>query len=191
MDGTCSHCGNMTISVLRSRLQYLEETGAPSYIPRSSFSSGPAQKKPTSVNNLDDLRVTVRNTPPSQSPRAPHSSMTLQPVELPRARADPSRAVPVDTFGVPPEDKMSITASEVERISSGDEDSAALPPSGVAVLPESDPEMAAMLSGPPRASGSSGTSTVSRALAAGRLVSWGGPCWFSALRPSTFLSGSA
>ncbi len=85
MDGTCSHCGNMTISVLRSRLQYLEETGAPSYIPRSSFSSGPAQKKPTSVNNLGDLRVTVRNTPPSQSPRAPHSSMTLQPVELPRA----------------------------------------------------------------------------------------------------------
>ncbi len=44
--------GNMTISVLRSRIQYLEETGAPSYIPRSSFSSGPAQKKPTSVNNL-------------------------------------------------------------------------------------------------------------------------------------------
>ncbi len=26
MYGTCSHCGNMTISVLRSRLQYLEET---------------------------------------------------------------------------------------------------------------------------------------------------------------------
>ncbi len=32
MDGTCSHCGNMTISLLRSRFQYLEETGAPSYI---------------------------------------------------------------------------------------------------------------------------------------------------------------
>ncbi len=88
----------------------------------------------------------MRNTPPSQSPRAPNSSMTLQPVELPRARADPSRAVPVVTFGAPPEDQMSITASEVERISSGDEDSAALPPSGVAALPESDPEMAAMLS---------------------------------------------
>ncbi len=100
----------MTISVLRSRLQYLEETGAPSYIPRSSFSSGPAQKKPTSVNNLGDLRVTVRNTPPSQSLRAPHSSMTLQPVELPRVRADTSRAVPVVTFGAPPEDQMSITA---------------------------------------------------------------------------------
>ncbi len=33
MDGTCSDCGNMTISVLRSRLQYLEETGAPLNIP--------------------------------------------------------------------------------------------------------------------------------------------------------------
>ncbi len=88
----------------------------------------------------------MRNTPPSQSPRAPHSSMTLQPVELPRARADPSCAVPVVTFGAPPEDQMSIAASEGERMSSGDEDSAALPPSGVAALPESDPEMAAMLS---------------------------------------------
>ncbi len=53
---------------LRSRLQYVEETGAPLYIPRSSPSSGPAQKKPTLVNNLGDLRVTVRNIPPSQSP---------------------------------------------------------------------------------------------------------------------------
>ncbi len=73
----CSHCGNMTISVSRSRLQYLEETGAPSYISQSSYFSGPVQKKPTSVNNLGDLRVIVRNTPPSQSPRAPQSSMTL------------------------------------------------------------------------------------------------------------------
>ncbi len=192
MDGTCSHCGNMTISVLRSRLQYLEETGAPSYIPRSSFSSGPAQKKPTSVNNLGDLRVTVRNTQPSQSPRTPHSSMTLQPVELPRVRADLSCAVPVVTFGAPPEDQMSIAASEGERMSSGDEDSAALPPSGVAALPESDPEMAAMLS---RAAASVG-------------LEWNPPpCpepsrlddWFLGVAragsqrsaPSTFLSGSA
>ncbi len=40
---------------------------------------------------------------------------------------------------------MSIAASEGERMSSGDEDSAALPHSGVPALPESDPEMAAML----------------------------------------------
>ena len=40
---------------------------------------------------------------------------------------------------------MSIAASEGEQSSSGDDDSAALPPSGVVALPESDPEMAAML----------------------------------------------
>ncbi len=146
MDGTCSDCGNMTISVLRSRLQYLEETGAPSNIPRSSPLSGPAQKKPTSVNNLGDLRVTVRNTPPSKPPLAPHSSMKLQPVEFSRWHADPPCAAAVVTFGAPPEDQMSIVASESECMSSGDEYSAALPPSGVAALPESEPKMAAMLS---------------------------------------------
>ncbi len=57
-------------------------------------------------------------------------------MELPRGRADPPRAVPVVTFGAPPEDQMSITASEGECMSSGDEDLAALPPSGVATLPE-------------------------------------------------------
>ncbi|KAI2650661.1 Uroporphyrinogen decarboxylase [Labeo rohita] len=109
MDASCFHCGNMTISVLRSRLQYLEPL--------------------------------LRSTPPSQPPRAPHSSMTLQPVELPEGRTDLSCGVPVVTFGAPPDDQMSIAASEGKRMSSGDEDSAALPPLGVA-----DPEMAAMLS---------------------------------------------
>ncbi|KAL0168522.1 hypothetical protein M9458_036744, partial [Cirrhinus mrigala] len=49
MDGSCFKCGSMTISVLRS--------GAPAYIPRSRSSSGPAQKKPTLVNNPGDLRA--------------------------------------------------------------------------------------------------------------------------------------
>ena len=43
----------------------------------------------------------------------------------------------------PPPDRMSISASEGEL---SDEDSAALPPSGTVAKPESDPEMAAMLS---------------------------------------------
>ncbi len=88
----------------------------------------------------------MRNTPPSKYPRAPHSSMTLQPVELPRVCADPPHAVPVVTFAAPPEDQMSIAASEGQRMSSWEEDLAVLPLSGVAALPESDPEMAAMLS---------------------------------------------
>lgn len=50
------------------------------------------------------------------------------------------------TFGAPPEDQMLVSASEGELMSSGDEYSAALPPLGVAALPESDPEISAMLS---------------------------------------------
>ncbi len=46
----------------------------------------------------------------------------------------------------PPDDRMSIAASEGELSLSGDDDSAALPPSGVVALSESDPEMTAMLS---------------------------------------------
>ncbi|ROL33014.1 hypothetical protein DPX16_5909 [Anabarilius grahami] len=41
---------------------------------------------------------------------------------------------------------MSIAALEGEQESSGDEDSAVLPPSGTVALPESDPELAAVLS---------------------------------------------
>ncbi len=40
---------------------------------------------------------------------------------------------------------MSIAASE-GKLTSGDDDSAALPPSGRVALPESDPELTAMLS---------------------------------------------
>ncbi len=41
---------------------------------------------------------------------------------------------------------MSVAASEGEPSLSGDDDSAALPPSGVVALSEPDPEMTAMLS---------------------------------------------
>ncbi len=45
-----------------------------------------------------------------------------------------------------PDDQMSIAASEGVFSPSGDDDSAALPPSGVVALSEPDPEMTAMLS---------------------------------------------
>ncbi len=48
-------------------------------------------------------------------------------------------------FGAPADDRMSIAASDDEPVS-GDDDSAALPPSGRVALPESDPELTAMLS---------------------------------------------
>ncbi len=50
------------------------------------------------------------------------------------------------SFGASPDDQMSVAASEGEPSLSGDDDSAALPPSGVVALSEPDPEMMAMLS---------------------------------------------
>ncbi len=55
------------------------------------------------------------------------------------------RAGPSIPFGAPADDRISITASG-DKLGSGDDDSAALPPSGRVALPESDPELTAMLS---------------------------------------------
>jgi hypothetical protein len=94
---------------------------------------------------LGDLGITVRGNPPGKAPWIPHSSLKPQPVELPDECAGPSVVDrPAVSFGAPPEDRMSIAASEGE-LGSGDDDSTALPPSGRTALPEPDPEMAAML----------------------------------------------
>ncbi len=55
MDESCSHCGNMTMAMLRSR------------------SSG---RRTTTAQGQGDLRITVRASPSSTSPRASHSSST-------------------------------------------------------------------------------------------------------------------
>ncbi len=55
------------------------------------------------------------------------------------------RAGPSISFGAPADDRLSITASG-DELGSGEDDSAALPPSGRVALPESDPELTAMLS---------------------------------------------
>ncbi len=65
---------------------------------------------------------------------------------LERAGTSAERGTPPVSFGAPPDDQMSIAASEGELSLSGDDDSAALPPSGVVALSEPDPEMMAMLS---------------------------------------------
>ncbi len=78
----------------------------------------------------------------------PHPSSTPQPVELPSEHAGPSagHSAPLVYFSDPSDDQMSIAASEGEPSLSGDDDPAALPPSGVVPLSEPDPEMTAMLS---------------------------------------------
>jgi len=74
----------------------------------------------------------------SPTPQATPSSQTLQPVEFLDEFAGPSRQVHGISFGAQEEDKMLIAASQGGLESSGDEDLAALPPSGVPALPESD-----------------------------------------------------
>ncbi len=86
----------------------------------------------------------MRNSPPKKSRALPATGTSL-PVELPREQAGPSRGVPLVSFGAPPDDRMSIAASEGESDHSGNDDSVPLPPSGQSTVPDSDPEMVAML----------------------------------------------
>ncbi len=143
MDESCTHCGMMTISELRSRLQLLQRDGVPVPLPRSN----PPQRVAAS-GDTGDLRITVSAFPSgNQPPRNPHSSCTPQPAELPEERGGPSqRCAPSVSFGAPLDDRMSIAASEDESDFAGDDASAQLPPSGMVAVPDTDPEMMAMLS---------------------------------------------
>ncbi len=142
MDESCSHCGNMTMAMLRSRYLLARRGGIPLALPHSS-SSG---RRTTSAQGQGDLRITVRASPSSASPRASHSSSTSHRLGFPDEYAGSSdRAGPSISFGAPADDRVSITASG-DELGSGEDDSAALPPSGRVALPESDPELTAMLS---------------------------------------------
>ncbi len=143
VDESCTHCGMMTISELRSRLQLLQRGGVPVPLPRSN----PPQRVAAS-GDTGDLRITVSAFPSgNQPPRKPHSSCTPQPAELPEERGGPSqRCAPSVSFGAPLDDRMSIAASEGKSDFAGDDASAQLPPSGTVAVPDTDPEMMAMLS---------------------------------------------
>ncbi len=142
VDESCSHCGNMTMAMLRSRYLLARRGGIPLALPRSS-SSG---RRTTSAQGQGDLRITVRASPSSTSPRASHSSSTSHRLGFPDEYAGSSdRAGPSISFGAPADDELSITALG-DELGSGEDDLAALPPSGRVALPESDPELTAMLS---------------------------------------------
>ncbi len=142
VDESCSHCGNMTMAMLHSRYLLARRGGIPLALPRSS-SSG---RRTTSAQGQGDLRITVRASPSSTSPRASHSSSTSHRLGFPDEYAGSSdRAGLSISFGAPADDGVSITASG-DELGSGEDDSAALPPSGRVALPESDPELTAMLS---------------------------------------------
>ncbi len=142
VDESCSHCGNMTMAMLRSRYLLARRVGIPLALPCSS-SSG---RRTTSAQGQGDLRITVKASPSSTSPRASHSSSTSHRLGFPDEYAGSSdRAEPSISFGAPADDGVSITASG-DELGSGEDDSAALPLSGRVALPESDPELTAMLS---------------------------------------------
>ncbi len=121
VDESCTHCGKMTISELRSRLQLLQRGAVPVPLPRSN----PPQRVAAS-GDTGDLRITVSAFPSgNQPPRNPHSSCTPQPAELPEERGGPSqRCAPSVSFGAPLDDRMSIAASEGESDFSRDDASA-------------------------------------------------------------------
>ncbi len=141
VDGSCSSCGDMTISELRNRLRCVKHGGVP--LPRSGVRPG-TRGGTASGGVRGDLRITVRASPSGVS----HPSGTPQPAGIPLDRTGASTewgTSPV-SFGASPDDQMSVAASEGEPSLSGDDDSSALPPSGVVALSEPDPEMTAMLS---------------------------------------------
>ncbi len=139
---SCSSCGDMTISELYKRLRYVKHGGVSLPLPRSSVRPG-TRGGAASGGVRGDLRIMVRASPSA----APHPSSTPQPVELPKKRwALCWTECTMRSFGAPSDDQMSIAASEGEPSLSGDDDPAALPPSGVVALSEPDPEMTAMLS---------------------------------------------
>ncbi len=128
-----SSCGDMTISELRNRLRYVKHGGVPLPLPRSSVRPG-IRGGAVSGGVRGDLRVTVRASPRG----VPHPSSAPQPVGLPLewAGTSPERGTPPVSFGAPPDNQMSIAASEGELSLSGDYNPAALPPLGVVALSE-------------------------------------------------------
>ncbi len=145
VDESCPHCGGMTVAGLRTRLRFLQRGGVPVPLPRSRVPPGGYRGEATSGSSRAGLTVTVRNSP--KTARAPPVTGTSLPMELPRERAGPSHGggVPLVSFGAPPDDRMSIATLEGESDQSGDDGSVPLPPSGRSAVPDSDPEMVAML----------------------------------------------
>ncbi len=83
VDGSCSSCGDMTISELRYRLRYVKHGGVP--LLRSGVRSG-TWGGTASCRVRDDLRITARASPSG----VPHPSSTPQPAGVPMNRTGAS-----------------------------------------------------------------------------------------------------
>ncbi len=121
-----------------------QQLGIPLALPHSSSSGF---RRATSAHGQGDLRITVRASPSSTSLRASHSSKSHHLAFPDELAGSSDRAGPSISFGAPADDRTSIVALR-DELGSGDDDSAALPPSGRVALPESDPELPERWSGP-------------------------------------------
>ncbi len=124
VDDSCTCCGCVSMTSLRSRLSFLNGL-APSAATRAGF-SGSSREPP--AGTLGDLRVTVRASLPGTSPRTSYSSCSERPVRFSGDFAVPSHGGPSFSFGAPSGDSMLIAASEDGLTSSEDEGAVGLPP---------------------------------------------------------------
>ncbi|KAL0149110.1 hypothetical protein M9458_055542, partial [Cirrhinus mrigala] len=128
------------MATLRSRLSFAR------WLPSSSSRGSSSSRKgftAATARRLGDLQVTVQNVPPGKTPRA--SAPPRGPVVMPKQTAPPSKSGPSVSFGAPPEEEMSISASEGEQSAGEAGASAEQCPSAVAVPSEADAELSAML----------------------------------------------
>ncbi|XDV41219.1 hypothetical protein PO909_010117, partial [Leuciscus waleckii] len=135
VDGSCSHSGNMTVSVLRSRLAFVREGAVPISTPHPRLLCG-----------MGDWRSVMEFPPSNHSLWAPYSSITPMPVEPPVESTSLSVMDRLDvSLTAPLEDRMSIATLEGELTFGDGLNSAVLSPLGSVTLPEPDPQLSAML----------------------------------------------
>ncbi len=105
VDGSCSSCGDMTISELHNRLRCVKHGGVPLPLPRSGIHPGTKRGGTASGGVRGDLRITVRASPSGVS----HPSGTPQPAGVPLVRTGASAewSTPPVSFGASPDDQMS------------------------------------------------------------------------------------
>ncbi len=163
--------------------------GVPLLLPRCSVSPG-TWGGAVSGGVRGDLRVTVRASPRG----VPHPSSTLQLVGmlLERAEISAEPGTPPVSFNAPPDDQMSIAASEGELSLFQGWQTGCVTPFGCGSIVWARPrDDGNAFPGCRVCQACVESSTASRSFKVGRVVSRWGSRWFSASPPGAILPGSA
>ncbi len=145
VDGSCSSCGDMTISELRNRLRYVKHGWVP--LPRSGIRPG-TWGGASSGGVRGDLRITVRASQVEfLTPQALRRRRWCRWIRLGSLQSGVcERGTPYLSFGAPPDNQMLIAESDGSlSLSPGMMTQLWCPLSGVVALSEPDPEMMSML----------------------------------------------